>query len=77
MHINHNGGVCVSDFNARIFVAFESEERVRFRYNGKQAKKKKKTLFILDLSLQTLAIKLLYPISTMTVFISLLKLDIS
>ena len=39
LHINHNGGVCLSDFNARIFVAFESEERVRFRYDGKQAKK--------------------------------------
>ena len=36
---NHNGNICVSDCNARIVVAFESEERVWFRYDGKQARK--------------------------------------
>ena len=36
---NHNGDVCVSDCNARIVVAFENEERARFRYDGTQTRK--------------------------------------
>ena len=37
---NGNGDICVSDVNAKIVVVVDKMESVRFRYDGKQAKKR-------------------------------------